>query len=152
NNTLVSHIPGNTTQVGNDGPASGQSLTTTGPGPAISDDGRYVAFASAATNLTSTATSAGYNIFLFDRDASDASNNVARITQQSIPKASIPATAWNPLTPSISGDGRYLGYIGFATGDIAGLTNVNSRPGTKGMDALLYDQGSNPGTSAPSYA
>jgi hypothetical protein len=140
NNTLVSHKANDATTAGNAGPGSSLLSVTTGPAPAVSDDGRFVAFYSAATNLTSTATSSGYNVFVFDRQGTDANNNVTLITHKSIPTKSFPATTYPPLTPSISGDGRYIAYVGFATADVSGLTDVNNLPGSKGLDALLYDQ------------
>jgi hypothetical protein len=137
---LVSHVPGDTSQVGN-----GQNNLTQimSASPAISDDGRYVAFATDATNLTSSATSAGFNVFIFDRLGTvDATHdNVTRITKTSIPKADLTSTTFSQLTPSISGDGRYVAYAGFSSD--AGVSNSN----TKVLDALLYDQGS----TTPSY-
>jgi len=141
NDTLVSHIPGDSTTPGNADDGVGGLLSgalTTGPAPAISDDGRYVAFASDATDLTSTATSAGSNIYLFDRLATDSNNNVARITTQSIAVPSVLSSLTYPLlTPSISGDGRYIAYLGLAHADVSGLTNLN---GSAGLDALVYDR------------
>jgi hypothetical protein len=137
-NTLVSHVPGSTTQSGSD--YTDTSLTTTLPPPAISDDGRYVAFYSQSTDLTSTATSSGYNAFVFDRDASDSSHNVTKITQKSIATSTVSTSDGYPaLTLTISGDGQYVAYLGLASADVAGVTNNN---GTTGLDALLYDQGS----------
>src|SRR5262249_31057268 len=91
--------------------------------------------------------SAGVNVFLYDRLAADAGQNVTRVTKSSIADASMPlyagnggSFASNPLSPTISGDGRYVGFVDTATNDIAGLTHVNTLPGTKGLDALVYDQ------------
>jgi hypothetical protein len=141
NNTLVSHIPGDSTLSGNAGPTF--SATTTAPSATISDNGQYVAFVSAATNLTSSGTSAGYNVYLFNRlgTVDGTHNNVTLITHKSIPSTSVPATTWPPLAPSISGDGTYVAYVGFATADISGLTNVNTLPGSKGLDAEVYNTG-----------
>jgi PKD repeat protein len=141
NNTLITHTPGNSSQVGDAG--SDTFTTTTAPSAAISDDGKYVAFYSAATNLTSTSASAGYNVFLFTAS----SGNVTRITNQSISTSKFPATSYPPFEVTISGDGRYVGYVGLATADVSGLTNVNNLPGSEGLDALVYDQG----TSTPTY-
>ncbi len=150
-NTLVSHKTNNATTASNAGiPAN---FVTTGPAPAISDDGRFVAFVSDGTNLTSPAASAGYNTYLFDRlgtvDATH--NNIKLISHQSLATSQLTPTSYPPLAPSLSGDGRYLAYVGFATADISGLTNANTLPGSRGMDALLYDQGPNPGISTPQY-
>jgi uncharacterized repeat protein (TIGR01451 family) len=145
-NTLVSHIPSNTLAAGSSYATS--STTTTAPGAAISDDGRFVAFASRSNNLTSSTTSAGWNYFVFDRQATDTTHNVTLINQASVPTSAVSSTSVYPvLTPSISGDGRYIAYLGLASSEISPPpTNVNV---TNGLDALVYDQGSTPGTSTP---
>ena len=148
NTTLITHTPGNP-MVSANAPADAFTATTA-PSASVSDNGQDVAFYSAATNLTSTATSAGYNAFLFNATT----DNVTLITHQSIPSADFPAQSipttglpattlppitYPPLTTAISGDGLYVAYVGFAAADISGLTNVNTLPGSKGMDALLYN-------------
>src|SRR5262249_62361721 len=94
--------------------------------PAISDDGRYVAFKSSSTNITSPAPSAGENIYLYDRTTT----NVTRITKASL------ALATNATAPTISANGRSAAFTALANSDISGLINVNV---TNGLDAEVYD-------------
>src|SRR5262249_42643097 len=109
-NYLASHIPGNQYSAGHNNSLIDTSIAIMTTRPAVSDDGRYVAFLSSADNLPSPTTSAGYNVFLFDRLAADPANNVTRITKSSIPSSSIPAYLGtlvpgtyptNPLAPTI---------------------------------------------------
>src|SRR5262249_14543925 len=118
-NTLASHVPGDSLGAGS-AYAFAPQTTTTAPGPVLSDDGRFVAFASQSNNLVSPNTPAGWNIFLFDR-LGPATKNVTRITKTSIPTNNVPNTLSPALTPSISGDGRYVAYIGLAT-DVPGTS------------------------------
>lgn len=67
---------------------------------AISDDGRYVVFRSAATNLVTGDTNGLWDVFLRDR--------VAGTTTRLLSGLPNPATPDNPV---ISRDGRYVAYI-----------------------------------------
>ncbi len=147
NNTLITHTPGNATQVGNAGDDSFTAYTAPTAAVSDSDTAPYVAFYSAATNLESTATSPGYNAYLF----SAATGNVTLLSHQSIPTSAFPTFKSMPLTISISGNGRYVGYIGSAAADVSGTTNINTWSGTRGFDAIVYDQGPNIGVSSPAY-
>ncbi|HBL30015.1 MAG TPA: hypothetical protein DD490_24515 [Acidobacteria bacterium] len=84
-NTLVSHAGFSSTQTGN-GPSTA---------PAISGDGRYIAFESSASDLAAGQTGAG-SIFVYDR--------VAGITTR------VSASGGNPL--AISADGRQVVFTG----------------------------------------
>jgi Tol biopolymer transport system component len=113
--TLVSHVPGSTTTTGND--RSGD--------PAISADGRWVVFESAATDLGQTDNNAAnFEIFLFDRDA-PAGTALTLVTH--VPSSAISTGDVGGLDPVISDDGRYVAFDSGAsdlvTGTIAG-TNV----------------------------
>ncbi len=157
-NLLVSHAAGNSQTAGNNGVSGlfGSSLETGEVlpylRPSVSDDGRFVAFVSSSTNLTSTASSAGFNAFVWDRLASDLNNNVTRITQDSITTAALPPLPTSALpngnfltlspayllAPTISADGRYIAFSGFAnTTMVPGLNDPN---GATGLDALVYDR------------
>lgn len=80
--------------------------------PDISGDGRYVAFASLATNLVSS--TAPSNLSVFVRDI------VSGVTSQ----ASVNLQGGNPngtsYQPSISGDGRYVAFLSAANDLVAG--------------------------------
>jgi hypothetical protein len=83
---------------------------------ALSSNGRYVAFDSYATNLVAGDTNACRDVFVHDRDT-DATERV------SLPSGGGEANngcAW----PSISSNGRYVGFTSCATNLVAGDTNV----------------------------
>jgi hypothetical protein len=71
-------------------------------GPAITPDGRYIAFGSAATNLVAQDTNPGTDIFVHDRETGR--------TDWVSTLASSGQSGDEPLMPSISDDGRFVGY------------------------------------------
>lgn len=81
--------------------------------PSISDDGRLVAFGSAASNLVSGDTNEMPDSFVHDRDTGQTERvSVASDGTQGDDNMSIPAR--------ISGDGRYVGFPSYATNLIGG--------------------------------
>ncbi|BEP11774.1 hypothetical protein acdb102_00850 [Acidothermaceae bacterium B102] len=118
------------------------SLTDTGTepdresyGPALSANGRFVAFASNATNLISTPTpevNDGYNIYLRDL-TTNAITRISRATDGGLPA---PAAATRISAPTISPDGRYVGYTSAATNIVTGDTNG-------AVDAFVFDTTNN---------
>lgn len=104
--------------------------------PAISADGRYVAFRSDATNLVPSDTNGVEDIFVYDR------------TERTIERASLSSSGeqqdkpnwYNPQSriniiaaPAISGDGRYVIFASSATNLVEGDTNGF-------RDVFLYDR------------
>jgi Periplasmic component of the Tol biopolymer transport system len=94
---------------------------------AISADGRYVAFASDATNLVPGDTNGFRDVFVRDRQTGTTSRvNVASDGSQA-----------NHFTPgdgiAISADGRYVTFISFASNLVSGDTNGN-------YDAFVHDR------------
>jgi Tol biopolymer transport system component len=83
--------------------------------PAISLDGRYVAFMSAATNLVAGDTNARYDIFLHDRTP----QTTVRVSMSS---AGAETNAGSDR-PAISADGRYVVFESSATNLVTGDTN-----------------------------
>jgi Tol biopolymer transport system component len=83
---------------------------------AISNDGRYVAFSSGATNLVAGDTNAQFDIFVRDRTG----GTTARVSMTYLNGQA------NNLcdTPSISGNGRYVSYQSTATNLVPGDTNA----------------------------
>lgn len=89
--------------------------------PTITDDGRYVAFASAATNLVPGDTNEAVDVFIRDR--------VLRVTTRVEPPdgcatggaAAIAPNAFSDA-PSFSGDGRFLAFVSLASNFVAGDT------------------------------
>jgi Tol biopolymer transport system component len=118
------------------GQANGQSGS-----PAISNDGRYVAFTSAASNLVPGDTNTcpwlyGYtdpgtcnDIFVHDRDTDgdgifDEYGAIAteRVSVSSTGEQGEDASYW---TPAISADGRYVAFTSQANNLVAGDTDLN---------------------------
>ena len=83
--------------------------------PAISGDGRFVAFQSAATNLVAGDTNAIKDIFVHDRQT-------GATTRVSVDSAGAQAND-NSFRPAISDDGRFVAFRSDATNLVAGDTN-----------------------------
>ncbi len=97
--------------------------------PALSGDGRYVAFVSNVPDLISTPTpqvNLAYNVYVRDR-----TDNTTTLVSQTVAGAPLAVNVIG--SPSISADGRYIAYTTAATNVVAGDTNgVN--------DVFVYDQ------------
>ena len=102
-----------------------------GSRPAVSADGRYVAFSSPATNLVAGQVDVGgtSDVFLHDR--------VAGTTILVSRTAASPVTAGNgdSFLPAVSADGRFVAYLSSATDLVAGQA---ASPVT--FNVLLYDR------------
>lgn len=83
--------------------------------PVVSRDGRFVAFASKAKNLTPNPTTNSYDIYLYDT-LNQTTINLSR----TLPGMNV--------RPSISGDGRFIAFVSFST-------NLNG-----GFDVQIYDR------------
>jgi Tol biopolymer transport system component len=96
--------------------------------PALSSDGRFVAFSSEASNLSAGDTNGATDVFLHDR-ASGATSRV------SVDNAGSEGNG-DSLRPAVSGDGSVLAFESSATNLVAGDTNrftdvfVRDRAGT----------------------
>jgi hypothetical protein len=84
--------------------------------PAISGDGRYVAFLSSASNLVSGDTNGQIDAFVHDR----ANGVTARV---SVDSAGLQGNSESFFRPSISFDGRYVTFISSASNLVPGDTN-----------------------------
>jgi Tol biopolymer transport system component len=93
--------------------------------PALSSDGRYVAFASAATNLVDGDTNDANDIFVRDRQT----NTTTRV---SVGYDGSQANGGSDQ-PSLSGDGRLVAFTSAATNIVSGDVNAN-------RDAFVYDR------------
>ena len=93
--------------------------------PAISSDGRYVAYASAASNLVDGDTNDANDVFVRDRLA----NTTTRV---SVGFDGSQANGGSDQ-PSVSGDGRLVAFTSAATNIAAGDVNNN-------RDAFVYDR------------
>jgi len=86
--------------------------------PAISDDGRYVAFYSHAANLVPDDTNKRADVFLFDRT----DNSIQRVSVSSEGKES----DHDSRRPSISADGRFVAFESWASNLVPGDTNASA--------------------------
>jgi len=84
--------------------------------PAISGDGRYVAFESGASNLVTGDTNNYYDIFVRDR-------TLGTTERVNISSAGGEANADWSSSPAISGDGRYVAFESGASNLVSGDTN-----------------------------
>ncbi len=94
--------------------------------PAISADGRWIAYNSIATNLVDNDTNGVRDVFLFDRDTS----TTRRVSVRSDGGQ---ATGQDSEGPAVSGDGRWITYWSYAANLVDGDTNAAS-------DVFLYDR------------
>ncbi len=104
--------------------SDGTQANATSMTPALSDDGRYIAFSSLATNLVKGDTNGTWDIFVRDR--------LTGLTQR-VSVASDGTQANNTSSgPAISGDGRYITFYSYADNLAPGDTNGTS-------DVFLHD-------------
>jgi len=95
--------------------SDGAQATDSSYDPALSADGRFVAFSSEADNLVSRDTNDRSDIFVHDR--------LLGITQRvSVASDGIQGN-FSSNTPSISADGRFVAFESFATNLVSGDTN-----------------------------
>jgi len=104
----------------------GQQADKSSSSPAISADGRFVAFVSNATNLVPGDTNNRADIFVYDRQT-------ATIQRVSVSSAGDQANADCVMTPAISADGRFVAFMSSATNLVAGDTNNKK-------DIFVYDR------------
>jgi Tol biopolymer transport system component len=88
-----------------------------GWGPAISGDGRYVAFVSSATNLVPDDTNGRDDIFVHDREE----DTTERVSVDSDGNQSNGSSGF--LGIAINADGRYVAFDSYATNLVPGDTN-----------------------------
>jgi len=86
--------------------------------PAISADGRYVAFRSDATNLVAGDTNGDYDVFVHDRQT-------GITTRVSVDSSGTESNSYSD-DPALSSDGRYVAFKSWATNLVAGDTNERS--------------------------
>ena len=120
---LHQRLTGQTTRVsvaGDGGPATGDSSS-----PAISADGRYVAFASGATDLVSDDNNEFDDVYLHDRLTGET-------TRVSLSSAGAEGNSWSRF-PSISANGRYVAFLSRAS-------NLVSDDSNDTADVYVHDQ------------
>ncbi len=109
--------------------SAGNEANEASTAPSISDDGRYVAFESDATNLVgvSNDTNGSTDVFVHDRDT-DGDGIYDELGEVSAVRVSVDSTGAEGIggdssSCSISGDGRYVAFESSATNLVAGDTN-----------------------------
>jgi Tol biopolymer transport system component len=107
--------------------------------PAISDNGRFIAFQSSSTDLV-PGTTGVQDIFVHDRDVSDDGTfdepGDIKTVQVSVDANGNKATAGNSANPAVSNDGRFVTFESAATNLVVGDTN-----GSK--DIFVHDRDPN---------
>ncbi len=93
--------------------------------PAISADGRYIAFASRASNLVWGDTNNAPDVFVYDRQT----HTTERV---SVASDGFQANDTS-LNPAISADGRYVAFVSYASNLVPGDTN-------NAPDVFVYDR------------
>jgi len=114
--------------------AAGNSGNDSSYDPSISDDGRYVAFESRATDLVSGDTNSRFDVFVYDRQT-----DTTRRVSVSAGGAQGNDDSYDP---SISADGRYVAFSSRASNLVSGDTNGTS-------DIFVYDLQTNSIQRAP---
>jgi RHS repeat-associated protein len=99
--------------------SSGAQANSASTFPAVSSDGRYVAFHSSATNLVTGDTNIRSDVFIRDRTA-------GTTTRLSVDSSGAQATNGDSQYASISGDGRYVAFESGAINLVPGDTNLFS--------------------------
>src|SRR5689334_5798938 len=94
--------------------STGEEANAVSDYPSISADGRFVTFASAATNLVPGDTNGQWDIFVRDRVA----NTTSLV---SLTSSDGPINAYNSLS-AISADGRYVAFVSLSTDLAPGIT------------------------------
>jgi Tol biopolymer transport system component len=115
---------GETTRVSADS-AGNQGNADSSNKPAISADGRYVAFQSRASNLVPGDTSNAADVFVHDRQTGET-------TRVSVDSAGNQGNADSHF-PAISADGRYVAFQSLASNLVPGDTN-------NAADVFVYDR------------
>lgn len=121
---FVRNIGAGTTAIASLAPGGAQADGPSGF-PAISGNGRYVAFASAATNLVAGDTNDATDVFVHDLQT----GGVALVSTAS---DGTQGDDWSDYTPGISEDGRFVAFISKASNLVVG--DANDAP-----DAFVHD-------------
>jgi Bacterial Ig-like domain/WD40-like Beta Propeller Repeat len=123
--------------------------------PDISSDGRFVAFASSATNLVANDTNDVSDVFV--RDLRPAPGQETTIERVSVGSAGGQEGNGVSLGPTISADGRYVAFVSGASNLVANDTNgkwdvfVHDRQTGANTRVNVSDSGSEANETSPSF-
>jgi Tol biopolymer transport system component/ribosomal protein L24E len=122
--------------------ADGTPADKSSASPSISADGRFVAFATRATNLSGRDNDGKFDVYVKDiTNLPGGAVSLVSVASDGTP-ASYPAVAQGSVDPTISGDGSVVGFWSDAANLVPGDTNVG--PGTNddhGWDVFVHDRG-----------
>ncbi len=121
------------------GPAGVEATGGSSRTPAITQSGRYIAFASDATNLVPNDTNGVSDVFVYDRDMAtttrvSVSSSGAQATDST--DATVAGSAMGSFNPSISADGRYVAFASLADNLAPGDLEGQYYPAGSGNGAL----------------
>ena len=102
-------LNGQTSLVSKDGSGNPASAGSSNASPTISADGRFVAFASNATNLVATVT--GQQVYRHDTQSGVNGQNIV----VSLDSADLPGAGGNSTAPSITGSGGFVAFSSSAS-------------------------------------
>ena len=108
---------------GNAGTTSGSTIVAGSFAPTISADGRYIAFASTASDLTSIADTNGNTADVFVRDMQTGQTTLISVNQAGTGSGN--AIGLGSTNPVISGDGSYVAFTSTASDLTASDNNGN---------------------------
>ncbi len=95
--------------------------------PAISADGRFVAFGSSATNLVPNDSNASSDIFVHDRET-------GQTRRVSVSSGGVQGNGGSSLRPALSADGQFVAFDSSATNLVPGDSNAR-------LDIFVRDRG-----------
>jgi hypothetical protein len=105
--------------------SGGTQANDTSLRPALSADGRYVAFHSSASNLVAGDTNGGFDLFVHDRQT-------GQTTRVSVGTGGTQSNG-DSLRPVLSADGRHVAFHSLASNLVAGDTNLT-------WDVFVHDR------------
>ncbi|MFN2589801.1 MAG: hypothetical protein ABR518_03420, partial [Actinomycetota bacterium] len=122
--------------------ASGQDARGHSAGPAISADGRYVAFYSSASDLVRGDRNGASDVFVHDRDTDgDGRYDEERATSTAVASLSSTGRLGSKGSgyPSISSDGRHIAFLSASPNLVPGDTNGSADRTNVGVDVFVRD-------------
>jgi hypothetical protein len=122
---------GVTTLVSRAAGSANQTADAVSDSPQMSADGRWITYASLATNLVNGIVdlSGGANVYLFDR-----TNGTTTLVSHSVAGANFTGSDFSNF-PAISADGRYVTYTSYSVDLIAGQADSNAD-----SDVFVFDR------------
>ncbi|HEV2844861.1 MAG TPA: hypothetical protein VG477_08455, partial [Thermoanaerobaculia bacterium] len=137
---LYERATGTVTLVSRSAASASRSGNNPSFAPAVSADGRFVAYLSGAPDLIpgQSDSNLSLDVFLYDR-LTGVTTLVSRAASSALTTSNggsqLPILSGFSLPPSLSGDGRYVVFSSFGTDLVPGVPDTNDRP-----DVFLFDR------------